>query len=467
MPAERAAARRAPERDERAGADGKSGGVEPGTLLRTADPGARSTLEGRRQQDEEETDEDPFGLDSGLEGELGTPGDGDSGDGDSGHEDSAWDIALAPEDFVPETDLDVSGVPTGYGPVPGAEPPPRLPSFPEPPPTRAEQVQAERDREDAEEDTADRAETTSPAPDADGAADPFAAPGAVKRGAPPARAARPEGPRAAAAFAAGRPAVAEPLEAAEREPRTTGARDASGAEDVGPQGTRAGVDGEETEAAAERRQSDRAAAAGGSRSAAEQTSEPGGGASTGAAGAVSPGTADAAPAPSGTAQGTRPAAAPEGSGQDGPGGNTGTAGPQSNGGTAGDAGSGPSPAPGSDPGRPGVPDSASPVDGSGTRDTSGAGTERAGAPAPAPRPTAAPAPARPRAGGGPAPRTRGGGGGARTASGAGGGGGRARGTAPGKAKRQPAAPDLSAVSPEAGLSTAAGLKPHRALEALG
>lgn len=52
---------------------------------------------------------------------------------------------LAPEDFLPSTDLDVSGVPTADRMTPGEQP--ATPSFPEPPPTKAEQVQAQRANE--------------------------------------------------------------------------------------------------------------------------------------------------------------------------------------------------------------------------------------------------------------------------------------------------------------------------------
>ncbi|MDG9715538.1 DUF4157 domain-containing protein [Streptomyces sp. DH24] len=67
---------------------------------------------------------------------------------------------------------------------------------------------------------------------------------------------------------------------------------------------------------------------------------------------------------------------------------------------------------------------------------------------------------------------RGVGGGGRTASApapvrsGGRGGGRAAGSGPAKAKREAPAPDVSHATPETGLATASGLKPHQALETL-
>ncbi|WP_046495248.1 eCIS core domain-containing protein [Streptomyces odonnellii] len=70
-------------------------------------------------------------------------------------------------------------------------------------------------------------------------------------------------------------------------------------------------------------------------------------------------------------------------------------------------------------------------------------------------------------------RGGGGGGGSRSASAsapapgrAGRGGGRAGGSGAGKAKKEAPAPDVSNATPESGLATAAGLKPHQALETL-
>ncbi|MFE2449291.1 DUF4157 domain-containing protein, partial [Streptomyces sp. NPDC059426] len=134
----------------------------------TQSPGAFSTLDGVRAQDldgpEERAEEDPFGSGSESEVEVG------------GAEKSAWDTKLQPEDFLPEQDLDVSGVPTAdtFDAASSATPP--VPSFPAPPVTKADKVQAERDAEDAEdeaadaesdEDTADSAADAEPSAEAD------------------------------------------------------------------------------------------------------------------------------------------------------------------------------------------------------------------------------------------------------------------------------------------------------------
>ncbi|GDY40323.1 hypothetical protein SANT12839_012050 [Streptomyces antimycoticus] len=89
----------------------------------TQPPGAFSTLDGVRAQDldgpEERAEEDPFGSGSESEVEVG------------GEEKSAWDTKLQPEDFLPEQDLDVSGVPTADTLDPPRPPP--LPSRRSPP----------------------------------------------------------------------------------------------------------------------------------------------------------------------------------------------------------------------------------------------------------------------------------------------------------------------------------------------
>ncbi|GAB2895406.1 eCIS core domain-containing protein [Streptomyces mayteni] len=90
---------------------------------------------------------------------------------------SAWDIELQPDDFLPTSDLDVSGVPTADQLDVGATTQPSTPTFPDPPPTRAEQVQAQRDSEDQDDaapvtspesgTTAEPENTPSPAPSDD------------------------------------------------------------------------------------------------------------------------------------------------------------------------------------------------------------------------------------------------------------------------------------------------------------
>ncbi|AJT64925.1 hypothetical protein T261_3255 [Streptomyces lydicus] len=105
-------------------------------------PGPLSTLDGVRNQDldgpEEKDDEDPFGSGGESEVEVG------------GGEKSAWDTPLQPDDFLPEQDIDVSGVPAAETLDPSTAQ--AVPSFPAPPPTKADKVQAERDAEDAEDE---------------------------------------------------------------------------------------------------------------------------------------------------------------------------------------------------------------------------------------------------------------------------------------------------------------------------
>ncbi|MFB6941991.1 DUF4157 domain-containing protein [Streptomyces sp. NPDC056237] len=110
-------------------------------------PSASSTLDGVRDQDldgsQERTEEAPSGTGSDSEVDIG------------GGEQSAWDVKLQAEDFLPAQDLDVSGVPTADHLAPSSDASPAAPSFPAPPVTKADQVQAERDAEDAEDRAAD------------------------------------------------------------------------------------------------------------------------------------------------------------------------------------------------------------------------------------------------------------------------------------------------------------------------
>ncbi|MEV6947676.1 DUF4157 domain-containing protein [Streptomyces sp. NPDC051172] len=155
-----AAGRQIPQADKR-GSDRPTGSPAPGPDIPLPTPS--SALDGVRNQDldgsEEAADDEGALSDSTSEVEVG------------GAEPSAWDINLQPEDFLPQQDPDVSGVPTaGQGETAGAS----LPDFPAPPPTKADQVQAERDAEDAEdaaaqadvEDNTAEAPATEPAPSA-------------------------------------------------------------------------------------------------------------------------------------------------------------------------------------------------------------------------------------------------------------------------------------------------------------
>lgn len=135
---ESAAASEAAGRDE----SGRDEGTPTDTGRDDGFPGRAGTLDGARAQDqegEEEREESP-GQGGDSEVEVG------------GGEQSAWDIDLRPEDFLPEQDLDVSNVPTSDQiDESAANSAPPTPTFPAPPPTRADQVRAQREQEDEED----------------------------------------------------------------------------------------------------------------------------------------------------------------------------------------------------------------------------------------------------------------------------------------------------------------------------
>ncbi|MBZ9643539.1 DUF4157 domain-containing protein, partial [Streptomyces sp. PSKA30] len=157
------ASRQVREEDRPAQDDAKRAGVEPGPLLRTADPGPRSTVEGRRSQDGE-TDEEPPGLETEAAGEPSGLAEEET---EAFDQDSAWNVELKAEDFLPESDLDVSGVPTADRITSGSGGSQSVPGFPQPRPTKAEEVQARRDEEDAEDAESGDADLEQPTP-ADG-----------------------------------------------------------------------------------------------------------------------------------------------------------------------------------------------------------------------------------------------------------------------------------------------------------
>ncbi|MFP8940126.1 DUF4157 domain-containing protein [Streptomyces fenghuangensis] len=410
--------------DKRDTREGKRAGVEPGPLLRTADPGDRSTLEGKRPQDEPALAQDePISLEPGPSGEPGVlEGLEDERAADR---DSAWNVELGPEDFLPATDLDVSGVPTADEIAPGSDTGGRMPSFPEPPATRAEQVRARRDEEDAEEAASEDTGLAEPLPADSGAS------------VPPANGAE-AGDRTGRDLGTGTPDRQE----ADLRPSSSGtAEERTDAPEPKPDPTapEGPQQREERQPEPEKGPDPEPAGTGASK---EEATESG---ISGSSGASTTSTTSSATAPSAGTSG-----APSG------GGATGTTAP----GPATDTPAEASPArdthvSGADGGDGSTTD-ATPEGGAGSR-------QRREPVAPAPRPEPAPAPrsvSRPS-------RSVSGGGGTRSASGGGGGGGGARPAASSRPKKAPAAPNLSKVTPEAGLSTAANLKPHRALEALG
>ncbi|MFD5058179.1 MULTISPECIES: DUF4157 domain-containing protein [unclassified Streptomyces] len=96
-------------------------------------------------EDEPREEEKPLGLEAGADREIGGEQDDDRGGAvRSGPE-------LKPEDYLPDTDLDLSSVPTADRMTPGAAEP-SVPTFPSPPPTKAERVEQQRENEANEED---------------------------------------------------------------------------------------------------------------------------------------------------------------------------------------------------------------------------------------------------------------------------------------------------------------------------
>ncbi|MEV2190807.1 DUF4157 domain-containing protein [Streptomyces phaeochromogenes] len=434
--------------------------------------GPLSRLDGVRNQDldgpEETADEDPFGSVSESEVEVG------------GGEKSAWDIKLQPEDFIPEQDPDVSGVPTADEADPASAAGAAVPSSAAPPVTKADKVQAERDAEDAEDAEAE-SESESAEGDVAGAADaeavsegegttvgdgqlgglaleqaaaPPPVPDSVskdpKSGADPK--AGPVSAQTAVQEAPGRSEDGgEAQETAAKEEKGTpaaGDKSAGAQEKASPQAGGAQSAGSEASGRQEQRTSESG-----------QATATAAGATGGQAQGASSASSSASSASGGTAGKSEPAsdASSASSARDSHvsgGSSGGGAQSQSSGGaSAGGTGSG-TQAPAVQEPAPAAPE---PV-----QAPEPAVQEEAAAPAhkadAAPKATKS-APA--------AKGSRGGGGGS------GGGGGRGGGSAAvpaakGKGKRDSGpAPNLSQVSPEAGLSTASSLKPHKALEAMG
>ncbi|MER6333085.1 hypothetical protein ABT298_27940, partial [Streptomyces sp. NPDC001034] len=399
-------------------------------------PGPFSTLEGRRNQDvegpEEEADDDPFGSGGESEVEVG------------GGERSAWDVRLQPEDFLPAQDLDVSAVPTAEKLDPGASAASSVPSFPAAPPTKADQVQAERDAEDAEEAAA--------APEEEGPE-----PGTEPEPGPSAR--ETEG---GADGGAGPVGLGPAVEQAAALPPVSLTRDPKSGDDpkAGPVAAQTTV-----------QQAGRAEGASDAGSAAGETAakeEKG----TAAAGDKSAGGQEKeSPKATGgqSAQGDTEARQPGGSGAGAsavPG-----AGPEEVAVAAG-AGAG---VQGASSGAPGAP-SGSGADAAAAHESHR--TSHGRAEASAPKPTSASASAAAQSGpapesakapdeaeAAPAPKAATGGA-SRSGGSAGGGGGATPARSKGEKDSAPA-PDLSGVSPEAGLATASKLKPHKALQAMG
>ncbi|MFF8353357.1 DUF4157 domain-containing protein [Streptomyces chartreusis] len=427
-------------------------------------PGKSSTLDGKRNQDlapEEDTDEDPFGAGSESEVEVG------------GGEPSAWDVKLQPEDFVPQQDLDVSGVPTADGLDPSAPASSQtVPSFPAPPPTRAEQVQAERKAEDAEDEAAeseeeptdtDMAEPESAVPETEGSPDTATGPGglALEQAAASPTAAGTRDPKKGDDPKAGPVAAQTTVQEApgRQESKSEGGSDAKEPAAKEEKGTAAA--GDRAGAAPEKESQQ---ATGGQSAQSDAGAKESAGGSPGAEQTGNGGSAGAGGQSSQDAQGSGGAArdvSEVGNGSTAPG----TSGATNTQGSSSGSGAEPtseSPAPesrgeGSSPTEsPAASAKSAPAPATAAAKSESAPSAKA---APEPKAETESAPAAKTASGG---SSRSGGG----AGGAGGGGGAAPARGKGKKDSAPV-PNLAGVSPEAGLSTASKLKPHKALQAMG
>ncbi|MFI6007773.1 DUF4157 domain-containing protein [Streptomyces sp. NPDC051243] len=423
-------------------------------------PGRLSTLDGKRNQDlagvEEETDDDPFGSGSQSEVEVG------------GEEPSAWDVKLQPDDFVPQQDPDVSAVPTADKLDPSASAARTAPSFPAPSPTRAEQIQAEREAEDAEDEAAEpeeepadtAVEPESSAPETEGGPDSGTGLGGLAlQQATAQSAAATRDPKSGDDPKAGPVAAQTTVQDApgKQDGKSEGGGAAKESADKEEKGTTAA--GDKGGATPEKESPQAKGAQSAQNDAGAKEADGGGGDGGAAAQPGAQGEQSGGPAQEPSSVGGGATAAPGAS--DGAAG-TGTTNSSGSSGTSGVSGA----------------ESARETSARESRTEEPARTETPAAPvrsAPASAPAAAAKsePASPKAApepqaereSAPAPKAaRGGGGGG--SGGAGGGGGAA--PAPGKGKKDSApVPNLSGVSPEAGLATASKLKPHKALQAMG
>lgn len=125
-------------------------------------PESPLTRHGLSEKEENEGDpreeELPLGVEAGADGDVPTQ---ENAAGATGAAPAA--PALRPEDYLPASDLDVSAVPTADRLEPGA-PEPAVPLFPTPPPTRAEQVERERENDASDEDAEDGPQAEAKAP---------------------------------------------------------------------------------------------------------------------------------------------------------------------------------------------------------------------------------------------------------------------------------------------------------------
>ncbi|MFF9809219.1 DUF4157 domain-containing protein [Streptomyces coeruleorubidus] len=432
-------------------------------------PGRAGTLDGARAQDQESEEE--------REESAGQGGDSEVEVG--GGEETAWDIKLRPEDFLPEQDLDVSNVPTSDQiDQSAANSAPPTPSFPAPPPTRAEKVRAQREQEDeedaereaaaekddpgtedsppvpgAEEEAAEQGRLTESELDPEEKPEPKPAPGVASKD--PEQGDDPKaGPVAAAA---------NTQQAKDRSKETGGgtaeqaAKEEKGTPTAGGPGDKASG-GEKDSAPA--------------RSDTSATASPSDTAEKGAEGekAVSGEDATGAAKPE-ESPGPQESKGPKDQGASGTSGAPASGGGTTDSDTSADTGATPSSGPtSSGPSGTGNSGAGTASSSSRTASRSSSRTEKPSPGAQEPRPEKpkeqAPQPENKADSGG---RGESGSRAAPAAARAGGGGGSkggSKGSAPKGKKASKAAPDLSGVSPEEGLSAASNLKPHQAVEAM-
>ncbi|MET9685638.1 eCIS core domain-containing protein [Streptomyces coeruleorubidus] len=433
-------------------------------------PGRSGTLDGARAQDQEGEEERDESAGQGGDSEVEV----------GGGEESAWDIKLRPEDFLPEQDLDVSNVPTSDQIDESAEnSAPPTPTFPAPPPTRADKVRAQREQEDAE----DAEREAAAEKDDPGTDDSPPVPGAEEEAAEQGRRTeseldpeeKPE-PKPAPGVASKDPeqgddpkagpvaAAANTQEAKDRSKETGGgtaeqaAKEEKGTPTAGGPGDKASGGGKDSAQA----RSDTSAAASPSDTAKKGAEGEKAASDEGATGAAKP---EESPGPQ------------ESRGPQDQGGNGTPDGSASGGGTTdsdSSADTGATPSSGSTSSRPSVADnSGSDTAGSGSR-TASRSSSRTEKPSPGaqeprtekPKEQAPQPESRADSGGGGESGSRAAPAAARGGGGGGGSQGGSRSSAPKGKKASKAAPDLSGVSPEEGLSAASNLKPHQAVEAM-
>ena len=144
-------------------AKGQPGPVRPEKVDERADQ-RDSALSGHglNEQDEDEgeprEEEQPLGLEAGADKDI-AGADQEQGNGGG----AGGEPELKPEDYLPETDLDLSSVPTADQMAPGGAQP-TLPTFPAPPPTKAEQIEQQRENEAESEEDEDGPEAETKAP---------------------------------------------------------------------------------------------------------------------------------------------------------------------------------------------------------------------------------------------------------------------------------------------------------------